>query len=139
LTRSKPLWIKYTFIGCDVILMKDFDKAGMPQGNGSPGASQHELGHAIEQSGFSAGVPLMIMAAESASTNERLNTACREAYASMQAAFADKFSGNKDLAQFVMATLEGAILLSRVQHSGDPLRRIVGQLETYIRSMEMNN
>ena len=88
---------------------------------------------AIEQSGFVAGGPLMMLAAESAVRSERLNSACREAYGQMQTAFAEKFSGNVDLAEFVLAALEGAILLSRVQHSGDPLRRAADHLYAYTR------
>jgi TetR/AcrR family transcriptional repressor of lmrAB and yxaGH operons len=86
---------------------------------------------AIEQSGFAAGGPLMMLAAESAVGSERVNAACREAYGQMQAAFAEKFSGNVDLAEFVLSALEGAILLSRVQHSGDPLRRVADHLYAY--------
>jgi TetR/AcrR family transcriptional repressor of lmrAB and yxaGH operons len=91
---------------------------------------------AVEQSGFAAGGPLMMLAAESAVRSEKLNAACREAYNLMQAVFTEKFSGKADLAQFVLATLEGAILLSRVEHSGEPLRRAAEHLKTYI-GMEM--
>ena len=83
---------------------------------------------AIEQSGFAAGGPLMMLAAESAVRSERLNAACREAYGQMQTVFREKFLGNDELAEFVLAALEGAILLSRVQHSGDPLRRAAEHL-----------
>jgi TetR/AcrR family transcriptional repressor of lmrAB and yxaGH operons len=88
---------------------------------------------AIEQSGFAAGGPLMMLAAESAVRSERLNTACREAYGQMQAVFSEKLSGNVELAEFILATLEGAILLSRVQHSGEPLRRAGEHLYSYIK------
>ena len=47
LTSRNMIKLTGTNIGRDVILMKNFDKAGMPQGNSSPGAPQHELGHAI--------------------------------------------------------------------------------------------
>ena len=87
---------------------------------------------AIEQSGVTAGGPLMMLAAESAVRSERLNSACREAYRQMQAVLTEKFCGDSDLAEFVLATLEGAILLSRVQHSGDPLRRSAEHLYEYI-------
>lgn len=88
---------------------------------------------AIEQSGFTAGGPLMMLAAESAVRSERLNTACREAYGQMQAVFSEKLSGEVGLAEFSLATLEGAILLSRVQHSGDPLRRAAEHLYSYLK------
>jgi TetR/AcrR family transcriptional repressor of lmrAB and yxaGH operons len=88
---------------------------------------------AIEQSGFAAGGPLMMLAAESAVRSERLNIACREAYGQMQTAFSEKLSGNAELAEFVLTTLEGAILLSRVHHSGEPLRRAGEYLYLYIK------
>lgn len=88
---------------------------------------------AVEQSGFAAGGPLMMLAAESVVSSERVNAACREAYGQMQAAFSNKLSGNNELAEFVLATLEGAILLSRVQHSADPLRRAAEHLSIYIK------
>lgn len=89
---------------------------------------------AVEQSGFTAGGPLMMLAAESAVGSESLNAACRTAYAQMQAVFAEKLAGeDESLAEFVLSTLEGAILLSRVQHSGDPLRRAGEHLYAYIK------
>ena len=88
---------------------------------------------AIEQSGFAAGGPLMMLAAESAVGSERVNIACREAYAQMQDAFTEKFSGDVALAEFTLAALEGAILLSRVQHSDDPLRRAAEYLYSTIK------
>ncbi|HPH96130.1 MAG TPA: helix-turn-helix domain-containing protein [Anaerolineaceae bacterium] len=92
---------------------------------------------AIENAKFSAGGPLMMLAAESAVSSERLNAACREAYGLMQAAFSEKFSGNEPLARFVLAVLEGAILLSRVNHSADAVRQAAQYLETCVK-LEMN-
>ena len=91
------------------------------------------IAEAVERSGFAAGGPLMMLAAESAVGDERLNLACREGYRQMQAVFEERFAGNSALAEFVLAALEGAILLSRVQHSGDPLRRAAEQLYSHIK------
>ena len=87
---------------------------------------------AVEQSGYAAGGPLMMLAAESAVGSERLNMACRKAYGQMQAVFAEKLRGNEELAEFILSTLEGAILLSRVQHSGEPIRRAAQHLYRFI-------
>ncbi len=87
---------------------------------------------AVEQSGFAAGGPLMMLAAESAAGSQRVNAACREAYNQMQTTFTEKFSGDAALAEWVLSTLEGAILLSRVQHTGDPLRRVAEYLSSAI-------
>lgn len=91
---------------------------------------------AVEQSGFAAGGPLMMLAAESAVCSERLNAACREAYGLMQTELTQKFSGDVDMAQFVLAALEGAILLSRVSHSGEPLRRAAEQLYSFLKARQ---
>jgi TetR/AcrR family transcriptional regulator, lmrAB and yxaGH operons repressor len=88
---------------------------------------------AVEQSGFSAGGPLMMLAAESAVRSEKLNVACREAYRQMQAVFVEKLFGDVELGEFVFATLEGAILLSRVRHSGAPLRNAAEHLHAYVK------
>ena len=75
-----------------------------------------------------------MLAAESAVCSERLNAACREAYGLMQTELTQKFSGDVDMAQFVLAALEGAILLSRVSHSGEPLRRAAEQLYSLLKA-----
>lgn len=90
------------------------------------------IARAIEESGFAAGGPLMMLAAESVISSERVNGACRKSYGLIQAAFSEKLAGNDGLAEFVLSTLEGAILLSRVQHSGDPLRRAAEHLFKYL-------
>jgi len=94
------------------------------------------IARAVEASGFAAGGPLMMLAAESAVRSERVNAACREAYHQMQAAFAEKFSGDDNLAEFVLSTLEGAILLSRIQHSGEPLRNAAEHLYSYLKARQ---
>ena len=115
-------------------------RIGLSQAN-KPDEAIRMLGYgiadAVEKSGFTAGGPLMLLAAESVVNSERLNAACREAYDLMLAVLSEKFFGNNNLAQFVLSTLEGAILLSRVNHSGDPLRRAALNLETFIQ-MEMS-
>jgi hypothetical protein len=54
----------------------------------------------------------------------------------MQAVFADKLGGDTVLAEFVLSTLEGAILLSRVRHSGEPLRRAAEHLYSYLKARQ---
>lgn len=93
------------------------------------------IANAVEQSNFSAGGPLMMLAAETATRSERINAACRKAYRQMQDALAERL-GDDNLAGFVLTTLEGAILLSRVQHSGDALRHAAEYLYTYIKVRE---
>lgn len=102
------------------------------------------IADAIEASRFQAGGPLTTVALETATSSERLNLACREAYALMQSAFAAKLVENgftearaADLAGYVLAVFEGGILLSRVQHSGDPLRQAAAHLKAHIQALEV--
>lgn len=93
----------------------------------------------VESSGFQAGGPLTAVAMETATTNERLNMACREAFDQILAAFADRLSGlgyssqrAAELATFITAVIEGGIVLSRTQHSGDPLRQVANELASLL-------
>jgi TetR/AcrR family transcriptional repressor of lmrAB and yxaGH operons len=93
------------------------------------------VAHFVETSGFRSGGPLTTVAMETATTNERLNLACRDAYSRLQAAFEAKLAAGgyaparaRELATFVTATIEGGIILCRTYHSGDPLRLIAEQL-----------
>src|SRR5215211_4337147 len=90
----------------------------------------------VELSGFAAGSPLTAVAMETATTSERINLACREAYGMLQTAFREKllqsgFSASKaeELGTFITASIEGGIILSRVSHTADPLRRVAKQLK----------
>lgn len=98
----------------------------------------------IERSKFQAGGPLTTVALETVTSSQRLNLACQEAYALMQTAFEGKLIEDgfaaaqaSNLAGYVLAVFEGSILLSRVQHSGDPLREAAEHLKTYIKSLEV--
>jgi TetR/AcrR family transcriptional regulator, lmrAB and yxaGH operons repressor len=89
----------------------------------------------VEASGFRAGGPLMIVAMETAISSDRLNTACREAYNLLLCAFQEKLitGGYSEtqawqLATFIITSIEGGIILSRVDHSGDPLRNVADNL-----------
>ena len=89
----------------------------------------------VEASGYRSGGPLMTVAMETATTNARLNYACREAYSLLQGAFEAKlvqagFSEvqARQLATFITASIEGGILLCRTYHSGNPLRLVAEQL-----------
>jgi len=89
----------------------------------------------VEASGYSTGGPLTTVAMETATTNQRLNQACRAAYSRLQAAFQAKLaqSGFSEaqagqLATFITASIEGGIILCRTYHTGDPLRLVAEQL-----------
>ena len=90
----------------------------------------------VELSGFAAGSPLTAVAMETATQSERINLACREAYGLLQSAFNEKlvargFSKIKaeELATFIVASIEGGIILSRTRHTAEPLRLVAKQLK----------
>lgn len=93
----------------------------------------------VERSGFAAGSPLTAVAMETATKSERINLACRAAYEMLQSAFKEKllesgFSKTKaeELATFIIAAVEGGIILSRVSHTADPLRLVAKQLKVLL-------
>ncbi len=95
----------------------------------------HDIAQHVEASGFWAGGPLQTVALETATTSDRLNLACREAYTMLQKAIKEKLLAcgfpeerSSQLASFITASVEGAIILSRTYHSGDPLRVVAEEL-----------
>lgn len=93
----------------------------------------------VELSSFAAGSPLTAVSMETATKSERINLACREAYGTLKSAFHDKllesgFTGIKaeELATFIVASIEGGIILSRTAHTADPLRLVAKQLKVLL-------
>jgi TetR/AcrR family transcriptional repressor of lmrAB and yxaGH operons len=90
----------------------------------------------VERSGFAAGSPLTAVAMETATTSARINGACHEAYGMLKSAFKDKLIEcgytkikSDELAAFIVASIEGGIILSRTSHTADPLRVVAKQLK----------
>jgi TetR/AcrR family transcriptional repressor of lmrAB and yxaGH operons len=101
------------------------------------------VAHGVEVTNFQSGGPLTAIAMETATTSERLNRACREAFSQIQAAFAAKllsagFETGRvaSLSIFITSAIEGGIILSRTHHSGDPLRTVAEEL--YLMLKEKN-
>ena len=97
----------------------------------------------VERSGFGAGGPLTAVAMETAAQPGRINSACQEAYAMIEAAFRDKLLESglppqkaDELAQFITASVEGGIILSRTYHTGDPLRLVAAQLKSLLEAQK---
>ena len=93
----------------------------------------------IEASNFSSGGPLTAVAMETATTNERINLACREAYTMLVSTFQEYFIQKdvveekaKKMATFVTASIEGGVILSRTNHSADALRVVAEELSNYL-------
>jgi TetR/AcrR family transcriptional repressor of lmrAB and yxaGH operons len=99
------------------------------------------IAHHVEATDYRSGGPLMTIAMETAATNERLNLACRAAYQRFQDAFEGKLIASgfdreraAALATFILASIEGGIVLSRTYHSGDSLRRVAAELGVLLRT-----
>ena len=93
----------------------------------------------VELSGFAAGSPLTAVAMETATQSERINLACREAYGMLQSAFHEKLlecgytkAGADEMATFIVASIEGGIILSRTSHTANPLRLVAKQLKVLL-------
>lgn len=99
------------------------------------------IADAVERSEFRSGGPLTTIAMETATTNARLNQACRGGYTLLQQPFAAKLSASgydeaqaHALATFITAAIEGGTLLCRTFHSGDPLRLVAQQLSALLQA-----
>lgn len=93
------------------------------------------IAYHVEASGFRAGGPLTTVAMETVKSSERINLACRAAYAEVQGAFQEKLAQGgyaqaraAQLATFITAAIEGGIILSRTNHSGEPLRLVADEI-----------
>jgi TetR/AcrR family transcriptional repressor of lmrAB and yxaGH operons len=94
------------------------------------------LAHHVQASGFQSGGPITAVALEAASTNERLNTACRAAYHSWQTVIRQSLLAAgyepvraQRLGTVVIALIEGAIILSRSERNVGPLLDAATELE----------
>ena len=90
-------------------------------------------GH-VAASGYRQGGPITAVALESASTNERLRLACRDAYRAWRRSFADKlrpaYGDRADrLAALILSAIEGGIVLARSEQSEQPLLDVADEIE----------
>jgi TetR/AcrR family transcriptional regulator, lmrAB and yxaGH operons repressor len=83
----------------------------------------------VEASGYRLGGPVTMVAMETVVSSERLSAACSRAYRQWQHAFAERLvaSGMPEdeaerIAMMVVASIEGAVILSRTHRSTLPLR-----------------
>ena len=99
-----------------------------------------EIARRVEDSGYAAGGPLMLVALETVNSSPAINQACRQAYQRIQQVFSVRLcnaglseSQADSLALVCVAAIEGATLLSRTLHSAQPLRQAAVFLEHQIR------
>ena len=124
--------------------LKLFDLVFARSGN-DPGQSIHDFFHlsvdALEESGFADGCPIATVALEVASTSTPLRHACDAVFASWQQATAAFLTQSgaapdraADLATYVLAAFEGAIILSRTAHDTRALRTTADMVTAAIRA-----
>ena len=97
------------------------------------------IAHFVEKSGYKSGGPLTIVSSETATTSEKLNLVCREAYGMVRMAFQTKlvasgFSEEKaeNLSWVIVSAIEGGVILSRTYHTGEPLRKVARELAALV-------
>lgn len=85
----------------------------------------------MERSGFKDGSPITIVAVETGAFVETLRLACSAGYEAWTDLIAQGLQNEgkgareaADLALWAIASIEGAIILSRIQKSAEPLRRV---------------
>ena len=96
---------------------------------------------ALEKSGFADGCPIATVAVEVASTSTPFRHACDAVFASWQQATAAFLTQSgappdhaADLATYILAAFEGAIILSRTAHDTRPLRITADMVGATIRA-----
>lgn len=97
----------------------------------------------LESSSYTKGCPIATVALEQAATSDPLHRACATAYARWNALIAarlvkDGFAADRadTIANFALATIEGALLLSRAHRSTEPLRRAGAELRLHLTTKE---
>ncbi len=97
----------------------------------------------MEETNFYTGSTLTMVAMESATQSERINQACQTAYGLMITACQTSLlkSGMEDaqakgLAEMIIATVEGGIVLSRTFHSADYLRQVADHILEMLKAVE---
>jgi len=100
-----------------------------------------KVAYHVQASNFKKGGPTTTVALEAVTTSERLNEACRATYQLWQSAFEEKLvqSGysparSKRLAGLIIASIEGAIVLSRTYRSVVPLEQIAAELKLLLQT-----
>jgi TetR/AcrR family transcriptional regulator, lmrAB and yxaGH operons repressor len=98
-----------------------------------------QIGSKLKETEFRHGGPLTIVTLETATTNDRINAACRSAYNRMHSELVKQLMRGAfteqdahDLSTTILACLEGGILLSRTFHSTEPMEQMARQLDVLL-------
>ena len=93
----------------------------------------------LEGSGFTLGCPIATVALEAAATSEPVRATCAEHFAGWEQAIGQRLEGvglaparAAELATFTLASIEGALLLAKVQRSTAPLLTVGATLRALV-------
>lgn len=97
------------------------------------------LATAMESSGFTVGCPIATVALDAAADSDAIRSACDRAYRSWLDAVAEHLARHgirtdraESLAVFLIASIEGALLLARTRRDVAPLRAVAAHLRLSI-------
>ena len=100
-----------------------------------------DLAKHVETRGRPIAIPFSAIAAITGDDNEEVTLACQLALQRLESAFLEglksdglKASQAKSVAAFIIATIEGAFLLSRTRRTGQPLRLAAPNLRVFVAS-----
>jgi TetR/AcrR family transcriptional repressor of lmrAB and yxaGH operons len=100
-----------------------------------------KAGQALADDDYRGGCPLATIVLEMAHGSPLLTAACREAFVTWHELIADRLQDRgcdagraDDMATAVINNLEGALLLSRIHRSTQPMTRAAGHLEILLRA-----
>ena len=98
-------------------------------------AYANALSNMMSGSGFSRGCPIATIALEAAPQSARLTQACNDVFASWGAAIADRLAAAgiappraAELAEVMMCTFQGALVLARVQQNTKPIATAAAEI-----------
>jgi len=104
------------------------------------------LARNLEESGFRKGCPVATVALEAATTSDRLQASCREAFQFwlqlierrlIGSGFTPTEAGAR--ATLILAAIEGALMLSKAERNAQPLITIGAQLNVLLKSRGSND
>jgi TetR/AcrR family transcriptional repressor of lmrAB and yxaGH operons len=97
------------------------------------------LAEELSASGFRRGCPIATVGLDAADESEPIRTACADGYLSWQSAVTEYLAAQgidnaAELATVIIASIEGGLLLAKIQHDLAPLRAIGHHLSATVRS-----
>ncbi|MEO3828987.1 TetR/AcrR family transcriptional regulator [Actinomadura sp. B10D3] len=110
-----------------------------PDARAGLAAMGEHFARSLRESGYSKGCPVATVALETAAESETIRAACDDVYAGWQRGIAAALRGwgvqderAEPLAALVLSSLQGAVMLARVQRDASVIHRVTTQLADLI-------